>query len=118
MQAHLLAFQLIAKGDDHAIALVGSDIERLDHVGLETGGDGAGIVSFFLSCLPVDLLYVADLLDILAQNIHIPREKVQPLIDGDFRIDRRDVKLSSGGVRRTTAALRNALADTGRAEEI
>ncbi len=103
-QAPRLAFHLIAQGHLDAIALVGADRQRLDHVALESGRHGPGIEPFLVPRRLVLGLFRPDLVEVLGQDVHVARVVIEPPVQRDLDVDHRDVIVLGRRVGRTLAA--------------
>src|SRR5688572_3389662 len=94
MKADLFAtVQLVAELDLEAVALVTTNHKRLNPLRLDTGNHGTRIVTFFVACFLIGVFLRTNLVDILIQDIHVARIKIEPLVERDLDIDRGDVVL-------------------------
>ena len=88
-------FIFVAQGNNHAIALIGPDDQRLNHVTLQAVGRSAGII-FFFPRRGIGGFFFAHRVDIFGEHIDIAGVEVEPLIQRHLDVRCRDVEFLHG----------------------
>ncbi len=103
-QAAVFRFHLVPERHLDAIALIGPDHQRLNHVALQSGGDGARIIAVLIAGGLVLGLFRTGLLHVLRQDVHVAGIVVEPAVQRDFDVDHRNVVLLDRRIGRALSA--------------
>src|SRR5262245_43857058 len=90
-QAPILTFHLVSKRHLDAVALIGPEDQRLDHVALKTRRDRTRIEAFLVTRFLVLRFLGTRFSDIFGVHIHVPRIEIEPTVQRDFDVDHRHV---------------------------
>ena len=92
-QAAILTLHLIPQRHLDAIALVGTEHQRLNRIALVSGRHRTRIESVFFPRFFVLGFLGANLVDLPGMDVHIPGIEVEPPVQTDFDVDHRNVVL-------------------------